>query len=104
MISRWNQTGGMFHKKKKLSTTSILAILGSKSATGTVVIYIEDVNDNAPEIQPKDLTLCQTDGMQTFVRVEAEDKDLSPFSGPFTFELADGHDGRWTITGFNGKT
>ncbi|XP_048868200.1 desmocollin-3-like [Brienomyrus brachyistius] len=76
----------------------------SKSATGTVMIHIEDVNDNTPEILPKDLTLCHADGMQTFVRVEAEDKDLSPFSGPFTFELADRHDGRWTITGFNGTS
>ncbi|XP_018613055.2 desmocollin-3-like [Scleropages formosus] len=74
----------------------------SKSATGTVVIHIEDKNDNTPHIPQKSLTLCKTDGGLGSVVVTAEDKDDFPFAEPFTFELADRHDDSWTIIRLNG--
>lgn len=72
----------------------------SKSATGTVVIWVEDENDNIPTI-PSELTLCQKDGVLGFVVVVAEDKDQRPFSSPFTFSLPNNKDGTWSVKSLN---
>uniref|UniRef100_A0A3P8QQZ5 Cadherin domain-containing protein n=1 Tax=Astatotilapia calliptera TaxID=8154 RepID=A0A3P8QQZ5_ASTCA len=72
----------------------------SKSATGTVVIWVEDENDNIPTI-PSELTFCQEDGVLGSVVVVAEDKDQSPFSSPFTFSLPNNNDGTWSVKSLN---
>ncbi|KAG9348064.1 hypothetical protein JZ751_004089 [Albula glossodonta] len=84
-------TGNMYNITVKAVDRS------SKTGTGMVLIRIEDENDNAPSIPSKDLILCEKNGELGSVLVEAEDHDLHPFSGPFTFELADGHDGKWKL-------
>ncbi|KAG7488411.1 hypothetical protein MATL_G00034310 [Megalops atlanticus] len=84
-------TGNMYNITVKAVDQS------SKTGTGTVLIQIEDLNDNEPNIPVKDMILCEKDGEIGSVLVEAEDKDLHPFSGPFTFELGEGHDGKWRL-------
>ncbi|MFT7809618.1 desmocollin-2 [Arapaima gigas] len=68
-----------------------------KTGTGTVMIQIEDVNDNNPEIISKDLVLCETDGDGGSVTIEAKDLDQPPFSSPFSFELGENNDGKWKL-------
>lgn len=80
-----------------------LFISGSKSGTGTVIIQVEDVNDNLPEIPTSELVLCEKQGELGSVVVVAEDKDQPPFSSPFTFSLPKDNDGKWSVTRFNGR-
>ncbi|XP_041848513.1 desmocollin 2 like [Melanotaenia boesemani] len=73
----------------------------SKVGLGTVILVIEDVNDNVPKI-PSNLVLCEDkDGKVGSVIVVAEDKDDSPFSSPFTFSFPPDHDGKWSVRPFN---
>uniref|UniRef100_A0A3B3UQ73 Desmocollin 2 like n=1 Tax=Poecilia latipinna TaxID=48699 RepID=A0A3B3UQ73_9TELE len=74
----------------------------SKSGIGTVVLVIEDENDNKPTI-PKELTLCKKqDGSLNSLVVVAEDNDASPFSSPFTYSMPAKHDGNWEVSSYNG--
>ncbi|KAK2822450.1 hypothetical protein Q5P01_022515 [Channa striata] len=73
----------------------------SKTGTGTVIIQVEDVNDNMPEIPTRDLVLCEKEGELGSVLVVAEDKDQPPFSYPFTFSLPKDNDGQWSVTKIN---
>ncbi|XP_072538794.1 desmocollin 2-like protein [Salminus brasiliensis] len=68
-----------------------------KTGTGTVVILIEDVNDNIPLIPAPDRVVCSKDNQRGSTMVEAVDYDKSPYAGPFTFELGPGNDGKWKI-------
>ncbi|KAI4892503.1 hypothetical protein NFI96_018299 [Prochilodus magdalenae] len=68
-----------------------------KSGTGTVIILIEDDNDNVPEIKKPEQVLCSKDGTRGSVLVEAVDYDESPYSGPFTFELGTESQGKWKL-------
>uniref|UniRef100_A0A3B3VSY8 Desmocollin 2 like n=1 Tax=Poecilia latipinna TaxID=48699 RepID=A0A3B3VSY8_9TELE len=73
----------------------------SKSGIGTVVLVIEDENDNKPTI-PKELTLCKKqDGSLNSLVVVAEDNDASPFSSPFTYSMPAKHDGNWEVSSYN---
>ncbi|KAG8014181.1 Desmocollin-2, partial [Nibea albiflora] len=72
----------------------------SKTGTGTVIIEVEDVNDNKPTV-PGELVMCEKPGELSSVPFVAEDKDGSPLSSPFTFTLPDNHDGKWSLTRFN---
>ncbi|KAF5900437.1 desmocollin-2-like isoform X1, partial [Clarias magur] len=69
-----------------------------KSGTGTVLILIEDVNDNIPVITKPDQVLCSKDVTGGSILIEANDLDQKPYSDPFTFELGSGTDGQWKIT------
>ncbi|MEQ2177615.1 hypothetical protein GOODEAATRI_005380, partial [Goodea atripinnis] len=67
----------------------------SKSGIGTVILEIEEENDNKPSI-PAELRMCeQTDDRLGSLVVVAKDNDLSPFSAPFTFSMPPVHDGNW---------
>ncbi|KAJ8012128.1 hypothetical protein DPEC_G00065460 [Dallia pectoralis] len=73
-----------------------------KSATGTVIIFVEDVNDHVPEIPFKQLLLCETDrGEMGAVLVLAADKDQYPYAAPFSFSLGAEHDGKWAVEPLN---
>lgn len=80
-----------------------LFVSGSKTGTGTVIIQVEDVNDNMPTIPTSELVLCEKEGELGSVMVVAEDKDQPPFSSPFTFRLPQDNDGKWSVTRFNGR-
>lgn len=63
---------------------------------------MEDVNDNKPKV-PSELVMCENPGGLSSVTFVAEDEDNSPLSSPFTFALPDNHDGKWSLTRFNGR-
>ncbi|XP_054623901.1 desmocollin 2-like protein [Dunckerocampus dactyliophorus] len=73
----------------------------SKTGTGTVILQVEDVNDNIPIVPPSERVLCEKEGELGSVLVVAEDLDRSPFSAPFTFSMPADHDGKWSVTRFN---
>lgn len=94
----------MFYGRSDTSPFVLLEdflISGSKSGTGTVIIQVEDVNDNVPEVPNNILFLCDTEESGSVV-VVAEDIDQPPFSSPFTFSLPDDNDGKWSVTRLNG--
>ncbi|XP_028659464.2 desmocollin 2-like protein [Erpetoichthys calabaricus] len=68
-----------------------------KSGTGTVVIEIEDVNDNVPRFTLKDFSICQEEGQLGYTDINAQDLDAVPNSAPFVFEIPDNKDGNWKI-------
>ncbi|XP_053498914.1 cadherin-like protein 26 isoform X1 [Ictalurus furcatus] len=53
------------------------------TGTGTLVVHLGDVNDNAPHLTLNTSVMCGNKADR--VRVTAEDADAFPFSGPFTF-------------------
>ncbi|XP_038664510.1 desmocollin-3-like [Scyliorhinus canicula] len=79
-----------FVKNNKYNVT-VLAIqdgVPPRTGTGTVVINLNDVNDNVPIITNNHLYICEN-GNRQFVNVSAEDLDATPNSAPFTFVLSD---------------
>ncbi|XP_070701530.1 desmocollin 2-like protein isoform X2 [Pempheris klunzingeri] len=73
----------------------------SKTGTGTVIIRVEDVNDNMPTV-PSKLVLCEKEDELGSLLVTAEDNDQIPFSSPFIFNLLPIHADDWVLHGFNG--
>lgn len=53
--------------------------------TCTVVIYLGDINDNAPYLLTKTAVLCGNTVDR--VNMETADIDKPPFAGPFSFSL-----------------
>ncbi|KAM5222148.1 desmoglein-2 [Ctenodactylus gundi] len=82
-------------------TVKILAISEDhprKTITGTVLITVEDINDNCPTLVNPVQTICEDD---PYVNVTAKDLDGYPFSEPFSFSIIDKPPGtaeRWKIT------
>lgn len=58
------------------------------TGTGTLKIFLSDVNDNAPTLHPRSryMEVCESAVTQPLL-IEAEDGDLEPYSEPFTFKL-----------------
>nr|XP_034350620.1 cadherin-like protein 26 [Arvicanthis niloticus] len=58
------------------------------TGTGTLMLFLSDVNDNAPTLQPhsRHLEVCESSESRPLL-LEAEDADLDPYAGPFTFDL-----------------
>uniref|UniRef100_A0ABM5GBF8 Desmoglein-2 n=1 Tax=Pogona vitticeps TaxID=103695 RepID=A0ABM5GBF8_9SAUR len=86
-------------------TATILAIsndVPSQTATGTIVIRVEDHNDNCPTLVNRDMSVC-TDAK--FINITAEDRDAHPNGGPFTFILDEPErmSGKWMIGQVNGN-
>ncbi|KAJ8376830.1 hypothetical protein SKAU_G00074100 [Synaphobranchus kaupii] len=67
------------------------------SGTGTMQIYLMDINDNAPHIQPQEAEICEKPEPNA-INITAEDRDLSRNAGPFAFELLPSVRKNWTIT------
>ena len=75
------------------------------SGTGTLEIFLIDINDNAPYVYPPEVEMCEKPEPNA-INITASDPDLTPNAGPFAFELA----GRpldtrknWTLTRVNGE-
>lgn len=83
-----------------------ISLLGQKSGTGTVVILIEDVNDNAPVITKPNQVLCSKGSRQGSMVLEAKDLDQKPYSDPFNFHLGKTAQtsGQWKITPSTGMS
>ncbi|XP_069739789.1 cadherin-4-like isoform X2 [Narcine bancroftii] len=76
------------------------------SGTGTIQIYLIDVNDNAPELIPKETQICEKPNPNA-INITAGDADRDPNTDPFVFELTNKPPGvkrNWTITRLNGDS
>ncbi|XP_008071586.1 desmocollin-3 [Carlito syrichta] len=86
-----------------LYNITVLAIdQDSKSCTGTLVVTIEDVNDNPPEILQDYLTICKP--KMGYSDILAVDPDEPEHGAPFYFSLSDTSsevDRIWTLTRVN---
>uniref|UniRef100_A0A8D0H4Y7 Cadherin-4 n=1 Tax=Sphenodon punctatus TaxID=8508 RepID=A0A8D0H4Y7_SPHPU len=74
------------------------------SGTGTLQIYLIDINDNAPELLPKEAQICEKPNLSV-INITAADADIDPNVGPFVFELPNVPSAvrkNWTITRLNG--
>ncbi|XP_046725637.1 cadherin-4-like isoform X1 [Silurus meridionalis] len=78
----------VYVKKNIYEATFLAADTGSPSAssTGTLQIFLIDVNDNAPSLVPHDAQICERSHMNS-VNITAVDADTDPNVGPFVFEL-----------------
>uniref|UniRef100_H3CL82 Desmocollin 2 like n=1 Tax=Tetraodon nigroviridis TaxID=99883 RepID=H3CL82_TETNG len=72
-----------------------------KTGMGTVILVIEDVNDNKPTLPTDELLICEKEGQHGSTVVVAEDKDAEPFSFPFSFSLPPANDGKWALETIN---
>uniref|UniRef100_A0A671RUC2 Cadherin-2-like n=1 Tax=Sinocyclocheilus anshuiensis TaxID=1608454 RepID=A0A671RUC2_9TELE len=75
------------------------------SSTGTLQILLLDINDNAPEVFPPEVEMCEKPE-NNGINITALDADMDPNVGPFSFELPlQPSDVRknWTITRLSGE-
>ncbi|KAM4705749.1 cadherin-2 [Rhinophrynus dorsalis] len=73
------------------------------SGTGTLQIYLLDINDNAPHVFPREVEICERPDPNA-INITAIDLDINPNAGPFTFELPYSPmdiKKNWTITRLN---
>ncbi|XP_023569153.1 desmoglein-2, partial [Octodon degus] len=81
-------------------TVKVLAISQdhpTKTITGTVLITVEDINDNCPTLVNPVQSICED---APYVNVTAEDLDGYPNSWPFSFSIVDSPPGmaeKWKI-------
>ncbi|XP_043945805.1 cadherin-like protein 26 [Protopterus annectens] len=57
----------------------------SQTGTGTMLIHLFDINDNAPYLVSSRLEVCEENEGPMIVK--AADKDIDPYAGPFRFTL-----------------
>uniref|UniRef100_A0A8C5K4K5 Cadherin-like protein 26 n=1 Tax=Jaculus jaculus TaxID=51337 RepID=A0A8C5K4K5_JACJA len=62
--------------------------LPPRTGTGTLLLFLSDINDNAPALRSHSryLEVCESARSQPLL-LEAEDADLEPYAEPFSFEL-----------------
>ncbi|TDH08223.1 hypothetical protein EPR50_G00095550 [Perca flavescens] len=75
------------------------------SGTGTLQMYLLDINDNAPHVFPPEVEMCERPDPNG-INITASDPDLTPNAGPFAFELANRPSDvrrNWTLTRLNGE-
>ncbi|XP_035499162.2 cadherin-13 isoform X2 [Scophthalmus maximus] len=73
------------------------------TGTGTLVIYLEDYNDNAPYVVPSVAQVCEDAHDMNVAIVGGWDKDLPPNGAPFKIELGKqpGLDKTWKVARVN---
>ncbi|KAL2093104.1 hypothetical protein ACEWY4_010416 [Coilia grayii] len=73
------------------------------TGTGTLVITLEDVNDNAPYVYPSVVRVCEDAKELSVFTVGGRDKDIYPNGEPFNIELAKqpGLDKTWRTSRIN---
>ncbi|XP_017212586.1 cadherin-1 [Danio rerio] len=65
------------------------------TGTGTLVIELQDVNDNAPVIHERTIELCNQDSGPVLLSIT--DNDGPPFAGPFTVEPQGDTSKNWSV-------
>ncbi|XP_043843962.1 cadherin-1 [Dromiciops gliroides] len=84
--------------KNSTYTALIVAVdNGSPPATGTgtLLLFLIDVNDNGPVPDPRKIDICQRNPEPQIIKIE--DPDLPPNTSPFMAELTHGASVNWTI-------
>ncbi|KAM9376844.1 cadherin-13 [Pholidichthys leucotaenia] len=73
------------------------------TGTGTLIIYLEDYNDNAPYVLPSVARVCEDAHDMNVAIVGGWDKDLPPNAAPFKIELGKQPDldKTWKVTRVN---
>uniref|UniRef100_A0A8D0C1L3 Cadherin-like protein 26 n=1 Tax=Salvator merianae TaxID=96440 RepID=A0A8D0C1L3_SALMN len=66
------------------------------TGTGTIQLYLSDINDNAPLLVTPLLKVCNGKEREPFL-IRAEDKDSDPYAGPFTFQLMGNAADSWKL-------
>ncbi|XP_048825411.1 uncharacterized protein LOC125704124 [Brienomyrus brachyistius] len=64
------------------------------TGTGTLIVELKDVNDNAPTIDQRDIRICNKNPEPVLLSVS--DKDGPQFGPPFRVELRDKSNNNWT--------
>ncbi|NWW49258.1 CADHK protein, partial [Pedionomus torquatus] len=83
--------------KNSTYTAVLLAVddgLPPATGTGTLLLTLLDVNDNGPEAEPRDITVCNRSPQPQVLTIT--DRDLPPNTGPFRAELSHGSGDSWT--------
>ncbi|KAJ7312186.1 hypothetical protein JRQ81_006546 [Phrynocephalus forsythii] len=65
------------------------------TGTGTLLLTLLDVNDNGPEPDRRDITVCNTNPVPQYLQIL--DRDLPPNTGPFRAELTHNSDENWAV-------
>uniref|UniRef100_A0A8C0E1R0 Cadherin-1 n=1 Tax=Balaenoptera musculus TaxID=9771 RepID=A0A8C0E1R0_BALMU len=65
------------------------------TGTGTLLLFLDDVNDNGPIPEPRNMNFCQRNPQPYIINII--DPDLPPNTSPFTAELTHGAGVNWTI-------
>ncbi|XP_014396880.1 PREDICTED: cadherin-2 isoform X1 [Myotis brandtii] len=95
------------HVKNNIYNATFLASdngIPPMSGTGTLQIYLLDINDNAPQVLPQEAETCETPAPNA-INITALDYDIDPNAGPFAFDLPLSPVNikrNWTITRLNG--
>ncbi|KAJ8344264.1 hypothetical protein SKAU_G00315930 [Synaphobranchus kaupii] len=73
------------------------------SGSGTLVIMLEDENDNAPNIYPPVARICEDAKDLNMLVVGGQDRDIEPNGAPFSIQLGKqpGLETTWNITSIN---
>ncbi|XP_029910110.1 cadherin-13 [Myripristis murdjan] len=73
------------------------------TGTGTLIIHLEDYNDNAPYVFPAVARVCEDTNDVNVAIVGGRDRDIHPNAGPFKIELGKlpGLEKTWKVTRVN---
>uniref|UniRef100_UPI00358E5A7A cadherin-2-like n=1 Tax=Myxine glutinosa TaxID=7769 RepID=UPI00358E5A7A len=89
--------------------TYLATFLASDSSggtgTGTLLLELTDVNDNAPTVRPVEAEVCESPNSRG-INITADDADVEHNAGPFSFELVSSpRDIRrnWTLERVDGR-
>lgn len=87
----------VFVQNNKYSAVILASDDGIPSATGTgtLILDLEDVNDNAPVPSPRDFEICNEEGVPVLLQIV--DRDLPPHTSPFRAQLLRSSDKNWTV-------
>ncbi|XP_051757054.1 B-cadherin-like isoform X35 [Ctenopharyngodon idella] len=66
------------------------------TGTGTLIIELSDVNDNAPVINERNIEICNRGSAPVLLSIT--DKDGPPYAGPFTVETQGETSENWSAT------
>uniref|UniRef100_A0A3P9PA57 Cadherin 2, type 1, N-cadherin (neuronal) n=1 Tax=Poecilia reticulata TaxID=8081 RepID=A0A3P9PA57_POERE len=84
----------------------LLSGIPPATGTGTLQIHLLDINDNAPNVFPPEVEMCEKPDPNS-LNITANDPDLTPNAGPFVFELASRPSDvrrNWTLSRLNGES
>ena len=90
----------------QLTVTATDQGLPPMSGNATVLVIIEDVNDNAPYLVPMDCSGFVTENKPagtSVITLVAQDSDLDPNRGPFTFNIFGSDYGKFQVNSKSGR-